>query len=598
MQVTRLFDILHSKAKTGVIPDALVTKINGEWKPMSTTEVIETADRLSLGLLEAGIKKGDKIALISMNRPEWILVDLACLQIGAVIVPIYPTATTTDYEYIMNHAEVKMVFVSTDAIFDRVDKIRASVPSISQVFTFDKVDRAPHWDKLCKGAPIDAAGQKTLTKQRAEITENDLASLIYTSGTTGTPKGVMLTHKNILSNVKAVSEVIPTPGMTKALSFLPLSHIFERTVSYFYQNRGIGVYFAESIETIAKNLTEVHPDIIVTVPRLLEKIYNGICAKGKELTGIKKTLFDWALKLGLEHNPDIDLPLVDALKLGVARKLIFSKWQTALGGNLKLVIVGGSALQPRLARVFFAAGIQTIEGYGLTETSPVIACNTPSTHLVGTVGKPLAGVNGVTVKIIQEEGYRPGEGEICAKAPSVMSGYYKNPEATREAIDADGWFHTGDIGFIDSNGFLKITDRKKEIFKTSGGKYIAPLAIENKFRECPLIAQVMVVGENQKFPSALIVPDAAALQKWAEEHNIPAGSLSELVQRKEVVELFSNEIQSLNQGFGQWEKIKQFRLIPEEWTVAAGELTPKLSLRRKVITHKHRDLVEQIYRHE
>jgi len=599
MEVTRLFDVMHRQAKTAPISDALVAKIKGEWQPWSSQETVAMANRLSLGLLAAGIKKGDRVAIISMNRPEWVLSDLAVLQLGAVVVPLYPTATAGDYEYILAHAGVRLVFVSTPEIWSRVEAMRTRLPKLERIYTYDEVPGADHWQTLVQSSAartdLDVELDSALVAARSHTTPDDTASLIYTSGTTGTPKGVILSHRNIVCNVKAIAAVIPLTHMQKALSFLPLSHVFERTGVYFYQYQGIGIYFAESIDTIAKNLAEVSPDVIITVPRLLEKIYFGITAKGRELRGVKRALFDWSIKLGLEHDPDHPLGAIKALRLAIARRLIFSKWQAALGGKLRLVIVGGSALQPRLGRIFWAAGIATIEGYGLTESAPVITCNTPTHHRIGTAGRPLPGPDGVEIKIIQEEGYRQGEGEICVRGPSIMTSYLNNPEATRESLDPDGWFHSGDIGFLDPDGYLKITDRKKEMFKTSGGKYIAPLAIESKFRECPLISQIMVIGEHQKFPSALIVPDFKVLAAWAHEHGLAVATPAELVRHEDVLSMFAWEVESLNRDFGQWEKIKRFRLIADEWTIANGEVTPKLSLRRKVIINKHKDLIEQIY---
>ena len=595
MEVTRLFDIMHRQATAAPISNALVAKVKGVWQPYSSQEAVAMADRLSLGLLAAGIKKGDRVAIISMNRPEWIITDLAVLQLGAVVVPLYPTATSGDYEFILAHAGVRVAFVSTKEIFSRVEAMRTRLPKLESIYSYDEVSGVAPWQTLASNSAVGTEWNSALIAARANTTPDDTASLIYTSGTTGTPKGVILSHRNILCNVRAITAVIPLTGMQRALSFLPLSHVFERTGVYFYQYQGIGIYFAESIDTIAKNLAEVQPDVIITVPRLLEKIYNGITAKGRALRGLKRSLFDWSIKLGLAHDPDHPLGAIKALQLAIARRLIFSKWQAALGGRLRLVIVGGSALQPRLGRIFWAAGIATIEGYGLTETSPVITCNTPTHHRIGTAGRPLPGPDGVAIKIIQEEGYRQGEGEICARGPSIMTSYLNNPEATRESIDRDGWFHSGDIGFLDQDGYLKITDRKKEMFKTSGGKYIAPLAIEGKFRECPLISQIMVVGEHQKFPAALIVPDFVVLAAWAHEHGLAVATPAELVRHKDVISMFGREVESLNRDFGQWEKIKQFRLIAEEWTIANGELTPKLSLRRKVIINKHKGLIEQIF---
>jgi long-chain acyl-CoA synthetase len=595
MEPTRLFELMERRALEHPIPDALAAKVGNEWRKYSSQEVVDTARQLSLGLLEKHqIGKGERVALISMNRPEWILADLALLQLGAASVPIYPTATAKDYEYILGHAETTIALVSNQAIADKVNSVREHLPKLRAVYTFDQVNGIPHWSELLQaGQNAPTSTTAALNTRRSEVTPDDLASIIYTSGTTGTPKGVMLTHHNFISNMMAVLATVNVTHVKRALSFLPLSHVLERLVSYIYQHLHIAIYFAESVDTIAQNLTEVKPQVFVTVPRLLEKVYNSITAKGRDLTGTKRKIFDWSMKLGLSHNPDEPMGLIAGMKLALARKLVFSKWQAALGGELEMVMVGGSALQPRLARIFWAAGIKAIEGYGLTETSPVIAFNSLEEHRIGTVGKALKNLE---VKISQEEGYRPGEGEILVKGPSVMQGYYKNPEATEQAIDRDGWFHTGDIGMFDDAHFLRITDRKKEMFKTSGGKYIAPLAIEGKLRESPYVAQVLVVGENQKFPAAIIVPEFSTLKKWYNDQGKTVSSDEELIHQPEVISLLNGVVTESNSNFGQWERIKQFRLVSDEWSITSGELTPKLSLRRKVIVNKYKDLIESIYK--
>jgi long-chain acyl-CoA synthetase len=594
MQPTRLFDIMEQQAQEHPLPDALAAKIKGSWRLYSSQEVVDTARELALGLLgRHKLAHGDRVGLISLNRPEWIFTDLALLQLGAVSVPIYPTATAKDYEYILGHSEATVVFVSTRSIYDKIVSIKDNLPNLKAVYSFDELEGVTHWSEVLeqgrRSAPATVAA---LSERRNQVTPDDLASIIYTSGTTGTPKGVMLTHHNMLSNLTAVKNVIDVSIVKRALSFLPLSHVLERLGIYMYQSSGIAIYFAESIDSIARNLVEVKPQGFITVPRLLEKIYESIVAKGQELTGAKRALFDWALHLGLSHDPDKPAGPVASVELSLARKLVFSKWIEALGGNLKLVIVGGSALQPRLARVFWAAGIRAIEGYGLTETSPVIAFNNLTEHRIGTVGKVIPNMQ---VRIAQEEGYRTGEGEILTKGPSLMKGYYRNPEATSEAIDSEGWFHTGDIGMLEAGGFLRITDRKKEMFKTSGGKYIAPLAIENKLRECPYIAQAIVVGENQKFPAGIIVPEFSVLTPWCAAIGIKATEPAELIERPEVIDLFKQEIDRINANFGQWERLKQFRLVADEWSITSGELTPKLSLRRRVIVAKYKEQIDAIY---
>ncbi|MEN9835681.1 MAG: hypothetical protein RL011_1874 [Pseudomonadota bacterium] len=593
MLPTRLFDVIERQASERPIGDALAAKVGDTWRRYSSQEVVDTARLLSLGLMSRHqIAKGERLGIISMNRPEWIFSDLAISQLGAASVPIYPSATAKDYEYILGHSEVSVAFVSTAEIAQKLASVRANLPKLKAVYTFDTVTGEHEFAELLEaGRNVAPEVATELRSRRDSVTPEDLASIIYTSGTTGTPKGVMLSHENFLSNFLTVLGVVNLSHLKRALSFLPLSHVFERMACYAYQQMGTAIYFAESVESIVKNLPEVKPQVMATVPRLLEKIYEAIVNKGRELTGIKRALFDWSLKLGLTYDPDQPADLKTRVQLAIARKLVFSKWQAALGGELDVILIGGSALQPRLARVFWAAGIHVLEGYGLTETSPVIAFNSFVDHRVGSVGKPLPNLQ---VKIAQEDGYRSGEGEILVKGPSIMTGYYKNPEATSQAIDAEGWFHTGDIGII-KDGFLRITDRKKEIFKTSGGKYIAPLAIENKLRESPYIAQVIVVGENQKFPSAIIVPEFDALSKWCAAHGKSKGSSEELIKLPEIQALLKEVIDESNINFGQWEKIKQFRLVADDWSIASGELTPKLSIKRKVIVAKYRDLIEGIY---
>jgi long-chain acyl-CoA synthetase len=588
---TRLFDLMQFQADHRPLNDALATKTNGLWKTFSSQAALDKAEDTAAGLYRLGIRPGDKVAIISMNRPEWNFLDLGIQMLGAASVPIYPTAPVEDYKFILNHADVKLVFCGTKAIFDKLKTISQDVKQLRGIYTFDQVTGAHNWQDLLKNS--EGAKNSEISRLREHVKGEDLASIIYTSGTTGTPKGVLLSHNNILSNVFGVHEVIPTHTLKKALSFLPLCHVFERTVNYFYQFSGIAIYYAESIDTISENLKEVKPDVFVSVPRLLEKIFIKITNKGGELTGLKRKLFDWSLELGLNYEADKPQSMGTKLKIAVARKLIFSKWQEALGGNVRLIVSGGSALQPRLARIFGAAGLKIIEGYGLTETSPVITCNHPDDFRIGTVGLALPGVQ---VKIAEEEGYPSGEGEILAKGPNVMMSYYKNPEATKEIIDQDGWFHTGDIGKMIEGRFLKITDRKKELFKTSGGKYVAPLAIEGKFKESPYIDNLMVTGENQKFPSAIILPDFPALKDWAKQNGIGPLNNNAFIENDKVNKLISDEIQRLNKTFGQWEQVKKFKLIADEWTTEGGELTPKLSLKRRVLNAKYKDIIEGLYK--
>jgi long-chain acyl-CoA synthetase len=548
--------------------------------------VQDQANLVSLGLVSLGLKRGDKVAIISMNRSEWLLADFGIAQIGATSVPMYPSITVEDYKYIFTDAGVRAVFVADKKLFDKVKEATASLDIPAEnIFTFDKIEGARHFSELLelgkKGNPAD------LEPLKAVVEADDLLTLIYTSGTTGNPKGVMLSHDNILSNCRGSQRFVPVNKDDKALSFLPLCHIFERMVTYLYMLNSVSIYYAESMETIADNLREVHPSIFTTVPRLLEKVYDRIVAKGHEQTGIKHTLFFWALDLGLKYDTQKDQGFFYNAQLALANKLIFNKWREALGGNLRCIVSGGGALQPRLASVFWAAQIRVMEGYGLTETSPVIAVGgyEPENNMIGTVG-PL--IDNMEVKIAQD-------GEILTKSASVMKGYYNKPDLTAEAIDQDGWFHTGDIGEFVNGKFLKITDRKKEMFKTSGGKYIAPQVIEGKLKEDPLIEQVMVVGADQKFPSALVIPSFSDLKGWCKRNGVPDAPNAELVKNEKVVEHYEGLVKKYNQSFAQWEQVKKIALLPELWTVETGEMTPTMKVKRKVITENNKELIESLY---
>ncbi len=581
---TRIFDMLpHYKAHHAK-PVMVAGKANGKWTNYSTDEFLSIVDHLSKGLVSRGVGKGDKIALMSHNRPEWNFCDFAINQLGAAVVPLYPTLSEQDLSFIINDAAVKIIFLSNAELYEKI-KVALQENSLDiPIYTFDPVDAVPSWQTL-----LDEGKQQQvdLTPYRDAVDEDDLLTLIYTSGTTGKPKGVCLSHKNVLTNVYDCCDLLPD-SFRRALSFLPLCHIFERMVVYLYFAKGVEIHYAESLDTIVADINDVKPDGFTTVPRVLEKVYDKIVSKGKELTGLKKHFFFWALNLGLSNNEPGRNSGWFNFKLGIARKLVFSKWQAALGGNIKLIVSGGAALQPRLARVFWAAEIPVCEGYGLTETSPVIAVNSLEKNGVkfGTVGKVLKSVD---VKIADD-------GEILCKGPSIFSSYYKNDVATAEVIDGDGYLHTGDIGELDADGFLRITDRKKEMFKTAGGKYVAPQALENKYMESTVIAQVMVIGENRKFPAALIVPAFDVLENWCKIKGISFGSKEEVIKKPEVIEKYQREIDRLNQGFGQWEKVKKFALLPKEWTIDAGELTPKLSLKRKAILQRHEAEIENIYK--
>lgn len=589
INITRLFDFpYYQQEKYNSIPDALVSKQDGTWIKTSTQEYIAKANAISRGLLRLGVQKNDKIALISSNnRTEWNIMDIGVLQTGAQTVPIYPTISEDDYEYILNHSGAIYCFVSDLEVLRKVNLIKHKVPLLKEVYSFNTIEGSAHWTAVLDlGA--DTSNQNEVEERKNNVTTEELATIIYTSGTTGKPKGVMLSHQNIVSNVLDSAPRIPfEAGKSRALSFLPICHIFERMILYLYQYYGVSIYFGESIEKISDNIKEVQPTVITAVPRLLEKVYDKIYAKGTELTGIKKKLFFWAIDLGLEYQPYGKNGIWYELQLGIARKLIFSKWKEGLGGKLDLMVSGSAALQPRLARIFAAAQIPVMEGYGLTETSPVISVNDIRNKgfRVGTVGKPIVNLS---VKIAED-------GEILCKGKNVMMGYYKDETLTNEVI-IDGYFHTGDIGEFDSDGFLKITDRKKEMFKTSGGKYIAPQSIENTMKQSRFIEQIMVIGDGQKMPAAFIQPSFDFLREWANIHKIDIGKTNkEISTNAQVIERIQEEVDTLNEKFGNWEKIKRFELTSDVWSIEGGELTPTLKLKRKIVLQKYADLFDKIY---
>jgi long-chain acyl-CoA synthetase len=589
ISITRLFDFpYYQQEKYTNIPDALVSKQNGVWVKTSTQEYIAKANAVSRALLRMGIQKDDKIAIISSNnRTEWNIMDIGALQTGAQTVPIYPTISEDDYEYILNHSGAIYCFVSDAEVLRKVNLIRDKVPNLKEVYSFNEIEGCKNWNELLI-LGVDTGNQNDVEYRKSNVKTEDLATIIYTSGTTGRPKGVMLSHRNIVSNVLDSAARIPfEAGKSRALSFLPICHIFERMILYLYQYYGVSVYFGESIDKISDNLKEVKPTVITAVPRLLEKVYDKIYAKGTELTGIKKNLFFWAIDLGLKYEPYGANGFWYEMQLKIARKLIFSKWKEGLGGNLDLMVSGSAALQPRLARVFAAAEIPVMEGYGLTETSPVISVNDMRNKgfRVGTVGKVIDNVE----VIIAEDG------EILCKGPNVMMGYFKDEKLTKEVI-TDGYFHTGDIGIFDADGFLKITDRKKEMFKTSGGKYIAPQLIENTMKQSRFIEQIMVIGDGQKMPAAFIQPNFEFVKEWAVIHGIDIGkSNEEIISNEKVIERIQGEIDTLNEKFGNWEKIKRFELTPDVWSIEGGQLTPTLKLKRKIVMEKYIDLFHKIY---
>ena len=581
MELTRLFDLIPYQIQKFNKEIAFSRKEEGVWKTYSSKEVQDIIDELSLGFLAQGIQAGDKVAIISENRPEWNFIDLACQQIGVISVPMYPTITVADYAYIFDHAEVKVIFAGDKTIFDKAFQAGNG----RKIYTFDRLPEVAHWTEVqAAGKPGD---RDSLANHKANVKPEDLFTIIYTSGTTGRPKGVMLNHANVLSNLMSVSHIMSPPvGTSKVLSFLPLCHIFERTASFCFVYMGYSIYYAENLETIGDNLKEVQPHLFNTVPRLLEKVYDKIVAKGYELTGVKKKLFFWALELGLRNDPAADMGGWYDFQLKIANKLIFSKWREALGGNIQQINSGASALQPRLARVFWAAGIRVCEGYGLTETSPVVTASigTKEEIRIGYVGKI---VKDVEVKIAED-------GEILVKGPNIMQGYYKEPEMTADVI-RDGWFHTGDIGILDGR-YLKITDRKKEMFKTSGGKYIAPQVMENKFKESPLIEQLIVVGADRNYPAALIVPSFDGLKEFCKRSDIDYTTDAQMIQNEQVQEKYLSEVAKYNELFGGWEQIKRFELLDAPWGIETGELTPTMKLKRKVIMEKYADRVEALYR--
>ena len=588
IQPKRLFDFAYYQKEKYNLETAFADKRNGSWVSVSSEEFLNKGNAISRGLLRLGLKANHKIALISTtNRSEWNICDFGALQIGAQDVPIYPTSSKEDYQYILNHSESVVCFVSCAEVYAKIAQIKDQVPSLKHIYSFDQLSDCAHWSAVLElGA--DPSNQEEVESLKNEVQEDDLATIIYTSGTTGKPKGVMLSHQNISANIRRSADRLPIEmGKSKALSFLPICHIYERMLSYMYQYCGVEVYFAESLETISENLQEIHPDVMTAVPRLLEKVYDKIYAKGAALTGIKKALFFWAVNLGLVYEPYGQNGWWYEFQLKIARALIFKKWQEALGGKLRAVASGSAALQPRLARVFNAAGIPIMEGYGLTETSPVVTVNDfrEGNFRIGTVGKPIADTE---IKIAED-------GEILVKGPQIMMGYYKDPELTAEVIK-NGYFHTGDIGEVDKDGFLRITDRKKEMFKTSGGKYIAPQVLENALKQSRFIEQLMVIGENQKMPAALIQPNWEFVTEWGKNKslNLPT-DLNALSQHPKVIARIQKEIDGYNTKFGKWEQIKKFELTPEVWSIELGLLTPTMKMKRKVIKAQYQTLIDKIY---
>lgn len=590
---SRLFDFIYHQQRHFPKQDMLSAKIDGQWKSYSTAEIIDLVNRLSAGLLQLGlsgndmtVENQDKVAVISKNCPEWVILDLACQQIGVLLVPIYPTTSANEIEFIFNDASVKYVFVNGGELYEKVNALRGKIPTLKNIYSFDELSGPDHWKKIIEN--VAAEKSAAVEKIKDSISPSHCVTIIYTSGTTGVPKGVMLSHRNIVMNVLNAVSTFPFPVVKegRALSFLPLNHIFERVATYIYCGTGISIYYAESLDTIGENLKEVKPLLFTTVPRLLEKVFDKIMLKGSELTGIKRKLFFWAVSLAERYDNNVSGGLWYDLQLSIANKLIFKKWRDALGGNVKYVITGGAACQVKLLRIFTAARIPVYEGYGPTENSPVISVNCCSKGgtKFGTVGLV---IKGQEVKL-------EADGEICVKGPSVMMGYYKRPDLTAEVI-IDGWLHTGDIGVFEDGKYLKITDRKKELFKTSGGKYVAPQAIENKLKESPFIEQVMIIGADKKFVAALIVPSFQALKEWMHAQALPFSGNVDAIKNETVFQFYIDLINTYNAGFNHVEQVKKIALLPVEWTVETGELTPKLSMKRKVIMEKYQQTIAEIY---
>jgi long-chain acyl-CoA synthetase len=582
--ITRLFDFPRHQLSNHPLEVAFAGKRNGEWYTYSTQQFIDNANAVSQGLIALGLGPGDAVGNVSNNRPEWNIIDIGILQMGGVHVPVYPTITDADYIFIFNHAEIKALFISSKELYDRIIKFKDQIPTLQHIYTYDEVPMAQHWSQLkAAGSSVNFTVVQGIMNG---VQPQDLATMIYTSGTTGEPKGVMLSHHNIVSNVINAAPRLPCDEGDRSLSFLPLCHSFERVVTYIFMFKSISCYYAESMETIGENLKEIKPHVFSTVPRLLEKVYDKIVGKMNEATGVKRKIAFWALDLGGKYELGGANGWWYEKQLALANKLVFSKWREALGGNVKGIAVGASALQVRLQRTFWAAQIPVLEGYGLTESSPVIAFSDLKGNKVkfGTVGSPISGVQ---VKIAED-------GEILAKGENIMMGYYKRPDLTAETVTQDGWLQTGDVGtFVD--GFLKITDRKKEIFKTSGGKYVAPQPIESRLKESIFIEQAMVVGDGQKFPAAFITPTWDTLLTWCKDNNVNTTDRTAALKNEKVQKMYTDIVNEVNTSFGQWEQIKKIEIINAEWTIDGGEMTPTLKLKRKNVLAKYQDNYNNIY---
>ena len=587
MEITRVFDILELYKTQYIKDDVLSGKENKQWKKYSSEELINTVNHVSNGILALGLTEKDKVAIISNNRPEWNFCDYGCQQANIVTVPIFPTISNTDLEFILNHGEVKAIFISDKSIYAKLVAIEKQIPNVKHIISFNPIEGIMPFSDFIELGKKNSNPEK-LDAIKKSILPSNLLTILYTSGTTGTPKGVMITHHNLVSNVLACQGFAPFQSTWKALSFLPLNHVYERMVSTLYLFKGISIYYAEGLETIGDNLKEIKPQIFVSVPRLIERVYEKITATGEKLTGTKRKIFDWSMRIANSYELNNKNGLWYKLQHKIADKLVFSKWREAVGGNLVCIASGGAALNPKLERIFLCANIVCLQGYGLTETCVVVSVNRygEDNIRIGTCGPVISGVD---VKIAEEDG------EILVKGPNLMQGYYKNPEATAEVMDKEGWFHTGDVGTFIEGRFLKITDRKKEIFKTSAGKYIAPLMIENKIKECRFVEQSMVVGENQKFASALIVPSFANFKEYCKDHNITWTNNQEMSAHEELKKLINEHIKIMNKTLAPYEQLKRVAILNKEWSIEGGELTPKMSLKRKVIKEKNIEAINKIF---
>jgi len=587
MEITRVFDILELYKTQYKKEDVLAAKENKQWRKYSNEDFVNYSNYVSYGLLALGITNKDKVAIISNNRPEWNFCDFGCQQANIVTVPVFPTISNHDLQFIINHAEIKTIFISDKTIYAKLVAIEKEIPLVKHVISFNSIEGLMSFHDFIELGRKNAVPEK-IESIKKSIVPDQLLTILYTSGTTGVPKGVMISHHNLTSNVLACQDFAPFASWWKALSFLPLNHVYERMVSTLYLYKGISIYYAEGLETIGDNLKEIQPQIFVSVPRLIERVYEKITATGEKLTGTKRKIFDWSMRIANRYELNGKNGWWYGIQHKIADKLVFSKWRAAVGGKLICIASGGAALNPKLERIFLCANIVCLQGYGLTETAVVVSVNRygEDNIRIGTVG-PI--VEGCEVKIAEEDG------EILVKGPNVMMGYYKNEEATKEVMDDQGWFHTGDVGTFVEEKFLKITDRKKEIFKTSSGKYIAPLMLENKIKECRFVEQSMVIGEGQKFASAIIVPSFHNFKEYCKDKSIPWTTNEEMSNHAELHRIIHEHIKTMNKNLAPYEQLKRCEILHKEWSIEGGELTPKMSLKRKVIKEKNMEAIHKIF---